>query len=169
MINPAKVPQSLRTASIGLAASLALVLSAVAYAQDPYSPVGWVLMVKLRQPFTVAAGTSMPRLLESSGQIPANAYPTLSVTERGVIYATAGPSATTCQVGVVGGAVTSPRITVPANSTVALFLEDTGPQKPGTVTLLHGIVVTAGSGGPVTIQPGSTFVETVIPTEAAVY
>ena len=137
---------------------------------NAYSPAGLVMQAKLRQGFTVPAGTSVARFLESSGQVPNDAYITLSSIQRGIVYVTAGSSQTTCQIGVSGGAVTSPPITVRANKTVSVFLEDTGGSlSPGSFVTLVGIVVTAGSGGPLTVQPGSTFTITIVPTENAVY
>ena len=136
-----------------------------------FSPAGWVMQVKLRQSFTVPAGTKVPRFLESSGRVPSDAFTSLSTIHRGVIYVSAGSLPTTCQIGIAGGVVTSPPITVPANTTVPVFLEDTGGSstQPGSDENLIGIVVTAGSGGPVTVQPGSNFTFTIIPTENAVY
>jgi hypothetical protein len=138
-------------------------------ARAQYSPAGWVLHVTLTQPFTVPAGTILSRFLESSGQIPSSSYPTLSSIVRAVLFVSAGASATQCQVGVAGGTVTSPPVTVPANSTVELYLEDTGSRTAGSYIQYAGIVVTAGSGGAVTVLPGSTFTETIIPTENAIY
>ena len=139
----------------------------IARAQN--SPAGWVLHMTLRQPFSVPAGTTLSRFLESSGQIPSSSYPILSSVARAVLFVSAGASATQCQVGVAGGTVTSPPVTIPANSTVELYLEDTGPQTAGSYIQYAGIVVTAGSGGAVTVLPGSTFTETIIPTENAIY
>jgi hypothetical protein len=158
------------TATVAALASIALSRPA-----NAYSPAGWVTQVKLRQAFTVPAGTRVARLLETSGQVPDDAYPSLSTIHRGVIYVSSGPSPTTCQIGVAGGAVTSPPITVSANSTVPVFLEDTGGApmpgaiRNGSLISFVGIVVTAGAGGPVTVQPGSSFTLTIIPTENAVY
>lgn len=144
-----------------------LLTAGIARAQ--YSPAGWVMHMTLTQPFNVPAGTKLSRFLESSGQIPTVSYPTLSVVVRAVLFVSAGASATQCQVGVSGGAVTSPPVTIPANSTVELYLEDTGPQKAGAYVQYAGINVTAGLAGPVTVLPGSSFTETITPTENAIY
>jgi hypothetical protein len=152
-----------------LLCSLALFLLNIRIVAAQYSPAGWVLHVTLRQPFGVPAGGKIARFLESNGQIPASSYPTLSVVARAVLFVSAGPSATQCQVGLAGGAVTSPPITIPANSTIELYLEDTGSQKAGAYIQNAGIVVTAGSGGPVTVLSGSSFTVTITPTENAIY
>jgi hypothetical protein len=123
----------------------------------------------LTEPFNVPAGSKIGRFLESSGQIPSSSYPKLSVVARAALFVSAGASATQCQVGLAGGAVTSPPVTIPANSTVELYIEDTGPQKAGGYIQNVGIVVTAGSGGSVTVLPGSSFTVTITPTENAIY
>jgi hypothetical protein len=154
---------STATVQIWLALASAPLISAA------YSPAGWVLHAKLAHPLNVPAGARLGRILESTGQIPTDAFPTLSIIVRGIIYCTAGSSATTCQLGLAGGAVMSPPITVPADSTISVYIEDTGSEQPGARLNLTGMVVIAGFGGPVTIQPGSTFTATIIPTEKPVY
>jgi hypothetical protein len=83
--------------------------SSTQIASAQYWPAGWILHVTLRRPVTVPAGTKLSRFLESGGQVPSLSYSTLSTVARGVLFVSAGASATQCQVGVHGGAVTSPR------------------------------------------------------------
>jgi hypothetical protein len=123
----------------------------------------------LEYPFTVGAGTSQYRLMEVSGQVPCNSYPTLSMVDRAVLFVRAGASASQVQIGLAGGAITSPAFTVPAYSTVTVYYEDTGPVYICNLQNYEGVVVTAGSGGPITIEPGSSFTYTATPTENPSY
>ena len=135
-----------------------------------YWPAASVNLLRLGRPFTLPADATVARLLQFRSQLPDYASPTLSVIQRAVIYVTAGTSPTTCHIGIAGGVVTSPPITLPANVTVPIFVEDTGgPQSPGSIINFPGIVVTAGSGGPIILQSASSFSTIVMPTENAVY
>jgi hypothetical protein len=127
------------------------------------------MYANLAYPFIVAAGTTQHRLMEVSGQVPCNSYPTLSMVDRAVLFVRAGASASQVQIGLSGGSVTSPAFTVPAYSTVTVYYEDTGPVYVCNLQNYLGVVVTAGSGGAITVEPGSSFTYTATPTENALY
>lgn len=132
------------------------------------SAAGMVLEAQAQTSLTIPAGQTAIRLDEVYGTVPPDAFSTQSQVTRAVVYVTAGGSDTTCQVGLSGESIFTPPISVPAGTTVTIPFEDTGPAAAGQV-LLEGIAITAGSGGPLTFDSGSSLTVLVLPTEGSIY
>lgn len=135
------------------------------YGQAQYSPDGLLMYASTAIPATVPADSTFHSFNGVSGTVPANAYPTLSMSYRAIVYATAGSSATTCTVALSGNAAAmSPPVTIPGGSTVSIMVEGSLPAFAGQ-TISEVISITAGPGGSVTVQPGTTLTAEVIPTK----
>jgi len=130
------------------------------------SPAGLVAYAVTTTPTAVSAGTSLSTIAQVTGVVPADAYPTMSVAYRTVLFVTASSTNTTAQVTLDGTLQTSPVVTVPAGLTVPILFETMLQSNAGAM-LEGSITVTAGSGGPVTVQPGTSVTLEAVPTFAS--
>lgn len=136
----------------------------VARCQTVPTYAGLVLHNSLVSPVAVAAGATVRRLAYAAGNLPANGT-SYSMDNRAIVFVTAGAAVTTCMVGLSDGAVWSAPVSVPANTTIAIMVEDkSGPAPPGLFQAT-GFVITAGSAGSLTVVPGSSATETAISTQ----
>jgi hypothetical protein len=107
----------------------------------------------VNSPITVGAGQTVRGIAPISGTAPqTSAY---GVTARAVVFVQAGSTETTCLIKLAGGAVWGTPITIPANTTVSIPFEDTSPGLPGESYNI-AIAIQAGSGGSLTVLPGSS-------------
>src|SRR5262249_53350601 len=104
-------------------------------------------------PITVGAGQTLHGIAPVSGTSPNAAE--YGVTARAVVYAQGGNTDTTCLIKLAGGGAWGTPITIPAHTIVSIPFQDTSPGYPGE-TYNVDIVIQAGSGGPVTILPGTS-------------
>ena len=125
---------------------------------------GLVLYNSLSNPVEVGAGGQLHGLAFASGSLPADGT-SYSAINRAIVFVAGGNSATTCTVGLSDGAIKSAPITVPANTTVAISVEDAGGDAPAGWVETTGFVVYAGAGGGLTILPGSSATKTVYATQ----
>jgi hypothetical protein len=151
-----------------LAGVIAAILSAVQVEAQSSGAV--VLYAQTSGPVTVPAGTTLDDIDPVSGVIPADANPTLTNVYRAVVYATAGSTATTLRVGLAGpnglSVYNATSVNIPANSTVPILLETTQLVSAGT-NLSGALILRAGAGGSLTIQPGTSITMEAIPTNTA--
>ena len=125
---------------------------------------GLVLNNTVTKPVTVAAGGQIHGLAFASGNVPADGVSTYSALNRAIVFVSAGSSATTCTVGLSDGAMKSPPISVPANTTVGITMEDKGgPVPPGFFETTE-FVIYAGANGGLTVLAGSSATKAVYPT-----
>jgi hypothetical protein len=147
-------PMTLAGALSMLSAPAALAATTPTSSATPSPTYSGISFYKgVSSPITVAAGTTLHGIAPVTGISPNAAQ--YGVTARAIVYARAGNTDTTCMVKLAGGAVWGTAITVPANSTVSIPFEDTSPGFPGEQYNVD-IVIQAGSGGPLTILPGTT-------------
>ncbi|HEV3112912.1 MAG TPA: hypothetical protein VGY99_20690 [Candidatus Binataceae bacterium] len=116
-------------------------------------------------PVTVAAGGQVHGLAFASGNVPADGVSTYSALNRAIVFVTGGSTATTCVVGLSDGAMKSVPVSVPANTTVAVTLEDKGGPVPPGFFETTGFVIYAGANGGLTVLPGSSATKTVYATQ----
>ena len=119
----------------------------------PATYAGLVLHCRITTPFIIQAGKTYHNICHTQGTLPGAAQ--YGVVARAVVYAQGGATATTCLVELSDGAVFGTPVSVPANATVSIPFEDTGPGSPGQQQIV-AITIQAGTGGPVTILPGTT-------------
>jgi hypothetical protein len=150
--------------ALGLAIAAMLILHPAARCQSSPTYAGLVLHSSLTSPVAVPAGGTVGNLAFTDGYIPTggNNY---SAINRAIVFVAAGSSATTCTVGLSGGAVWSAPVSVPANTIVAITIEDKGGPVPAGFYETTGFVVSAGGGGAITVLPGSLATKTVIATQ----
>jgi hypothetical protein len=154
---------ALKTAA-GLTIAALLIPHPVARCQTGPTYAGLVLHNSLASPVAVAAGATVRGLAYAAGNLPANGT-SYSMVNRAIVFVAAGAASTTCTVGLSDGAVWSAPVSVPANATVGIVVEDkSGPAIPGLFQAT-GFVIAAGSGGSVTVLPGSSATETAISTQ----
>lgn len=145
-----------------LAASLLIPRGSLAAGTDF---AGVVLNNTITKPVAVAAGGQVHGLAFASGNVPSDGVATYSAINRAIVFVAAGANATTCTVGLSDGAAKSKPVPVPANTTVAITMEDTGgPVGPGFFET-SGFVIYAGTGGPLTVLAGSSATKTVYATQ----
>jgi len=145
-----------------LAAALLISRSSFAAGTDF---AGLVLNNTLTAPVTVAAGAQLHGLAFASGNVPADGVASYSAINRAIVFVTGGATATTCTVGLSDGAMKSMPVNVPANTTVAITLEDTGgPVPPGFAETTGFVIYAVGNGG-LTVLPGSSATKTVYATQ----
>jgi hypothetical protein len=148
--------------ALGLTIAAAAVPCPVAKCQPTYA--GIVLHDSLTAPVKVASGATVKHLAYAAGNLPADGT-TYSMVNRAIVYVEAGGTPTTCAIGLSDGAVWSAPVSVPANTTVAIMVEDTsGPAAPGLFQA-SGFVITAGSGGGITVLAGSSATESATASE----
>jgi len=145
-----------------LAASVLMSRSSFAAGTDF---AGLVLNNSVTKPVTVAAGGQVHGLAFASGTVPADGVSTYSALNRAIVFVAAGPSATTCAVGLSDGAMKSAPVSVPADTTVAIALEDKGGPIPPGFPETTGFVIYAGANGGLTVLPGSSATKTVYATQ----
>jgi hypothetical protein len=126
---------------------------------------GLVLHGSLAAPVKVAAGAQDHGLAFDKGNLPIDGT-SYSAINRAIVFVTAGAAATTCIVGLSDGAMKSAAISVPANVTLAIIVEDTGGDAPPDWPETTGFVVYAGAAGGLTVLPGSSAIKTVFATQA---
>jgi hypothetical protein len=119
----------------------------------PATYAGLVLHCRVTNPVTIRAGATYHDICNAQGKLPNAAQ--YGVVARAVVYVQGGATDTTCLVELSDGAVYGTPVTVPANTTVSIPFEDTGPGYPGQQQIV-AITVQAGEGGPVTVLPGTT-------------
>ena len=158
-----KVKMALKMAA-GLTIVAMIMPRPVARCQSSPTFAGLVLHNSLSSPVVVAAGATVRHLAYASGNLPANGT-SYSMVNRAIVFVAAGAASTTCAVGLSDGAVWSAPVSVPANATVAITVEDrSGPAAPGLFQAT-GFVITAGNGGSLTILPGTSATESAISTK----
>lgn len=136
----------------------------VARCQASPTYAGLVLHDSLVSPVAVAAGGTVRHLAYAAGNLPANGT-SYSMINRATVFVAAGAASTTCVVGLSDGAVRSAPVSVHANATVAIMVEDrSGPAPPGLFQAT-GFVITAGNGGSLTVLPGSSATESAISSQ----
>jgi hypothetical protein len=146
----------------GLTIAAVAVPCPMAKCQPTYA--GIVLHNSLTAPVAVAAGATVKHLAYAAGNLPADGT-SYSMVNRAIVFVEAGTAPTTCTIGLSDGAVWSAPVSVPANATVAIMAEDTsGPGAPGLFQAT-GFVITAGSGGALTVLPGSSAIESAISSQ----
>lgn len=151
-------------AAAGLTCAALIMPLPVARCQTSPTYAGLVLHNSIASPVAVAAGATVRKLAYAAGNLPANGTG-YSMVNRAIVYVAAGATATTCAVGLSDGAIWSATVSVPANTTIAITVEDTsGPAPPGLFQAT-GFVITAGSGGSLTVLPGSSAIESAISTK----
>ena len=151
-------------AAVSLALAAMVMPRALARAQTSPTFAGLVLYNSLTAPVLVAASGTVRKLAFAAGYLPANGI-NYSMVNRAIVFVTAGAGATTCMVGLSDGAVWSAPVNVPADSTVAITMEDTSSPAAPNSYQAAGFVVTAGSGGNLTILPGSSATQSAISTQ----
>jgi hypothetical protein len=119
----------------------------------PATYAGLVLHCRLTTPVTIQAGATYHNLCRAQGTLPNAAE--YGVVGRAIVYVQGGAQDTTCLVELSDGAVYGTPISVPANSTVTIPFEDTGPGFPSQQQIV-AITIKAGAAGPITILPGTT-------------
>jgi hypothetical protein len=119
----------------------------------PTTYAGMALHCRVTTPFTIPAGATFHGICQSYGTLPDGLQ--YGVVVRAVVYAQAGATETTCLVELADGAVYGTPVTVPANATVNIPFEDTGPGSAGQMRT-PALTIQAGTGGPLTILPGTT-------------
>jgi hypothetical protein len=120
---------------------------------SPTTYAGMVLHCRVGTSFTIPAGKTFHGICQSYGTLPGAAQ--YGVVVRAVVYAQAGATDTTCLVELADGAVYGTPISVPANTTVNIPFEDTGPGYP-LQSRYPAITIQAGTSGPLTILAGTT-------------
>ena len=87
------------------------------------------------------------------------------------IYASAASNPTTCTLDLSGGAVKTPAITLPSNTTVFIPFEDAGDYNKGSSVspplIVNEVGVTAGSAGAVIVHEHSGIKTIVVSTTTA--
>jgi hypothetical protein len=126
---------------------------------------GLVLHNSLTSPVSVAAGAQVHSLAYAAGTIPTDGT-SYSAINRAIVFVSTGAAPTTCTIGLSDGAMKSAAVSVPANTTIAITVEDTGGDAPAGLPETTGFVVYAGAGGGLTVLPGSSATKTVYATQA---
>jgi hypothetical protein len=143
--------------------ALKLVLLCMCTPAAAWSPAGLVAYTATTIPIPVPAGTSISTIGQVTAVVPADAYPTMSVAYRAVVFITASSTNSTATVGLDGTSQTSPTVTIPAGLTVPVLLETMLQSTAGAI-LEGSITVTAGSGGALTVQPSTSITLEAVPT-----
>jgi hypothetical protein len=147
----------------GSALAAVLLIAPASYAGTDFA--GLVLNKTVTTAVTVAPGGQVHGLAFASGSVPADGVSSYSAINRAIVFVTAGANATTCTVGLSDGAVKSAPISVSANTTVAITLEDKGGPVPPGFFETTGFVIYAGPSGGLTVLPGSSATKTVYATQ----
>jgi len=145
------------------ALAAALLMSRNSFAGTNFA--GLVLNKTVTTRVAVAAGGQVHGLAFASGNVPSDGVSTYSALNRAIVFVSAGPTATTCAVGLSDGAMKSVPVSVPANTTVAITLEDKGGPVPPGFFETTGFVIYAGANGGLTVLPGSSATKAVYATK----
>jgi hypothetical protein len=146
--------------------SFALLLCSICALALAQSPAGVVAYAVTTAPIAVPAGSSLSAIAPVSTVVPTNAYQTLSVVYRVILFATAPYTSSTATVGLDGTTETSAAVNVPAGTTVPVLLETTLQTSAGA-NLQGSVTVTAGSGGSLTVEPSTSVTLEALPTFTA--